>query len=90
MPRQNKKNADVETPDVGIARTESSLVANCAYRASVNASAAIDAVIGVDRSFFPCFADGAYRAGIVTSAAIDAVVGNSISQNFHPLRLFLT
>jgi hypothetical protein len=57
---------------------------NRAYRAGIDASAAVDAGIGINGPLLAGFADGVYRAGIVTCSAIDALVRNFVCHFYSP------
>lgn len=58
---------------------------NGIHRASIYASAAVDAGISIDSTFVTRFTDGVNRAGFVTCAAVNAFFGNCVGQDFHLL-----
>ena len=64
---------------------DGSLGVDCAHRAGVDASAAVDAGVCRDNPFVASLADSVDRAGIVTGAAVDALVGNGMCQSIHLL-----
>jgi hypothetical protein len=55
------------------------------YRASVNASSAVGAVIGVDNPLVAFLGDSAERTGVVAGTTVDALVINVIGHGVHLL-----
>ena len=60
------------------------LLSGSAYRASIRASAAFDALIGIDHELAIAFGNGLHRAFGRAGAAADAVVGNFVCQGISP------
>ena len=59
------------------------------YRAGVDARAAIDTGIRINRPLVSRLADGVNRARFITCTAVDAFFGNSMSQGVHLLQFEL-
>jgi hypothetical protein len=55
------------------------------HGATVNTSAAIGALVGVDNADITLLCNGAQRTGVVAGTTVDAFFSNSIGQGIHLL-----